>query len=140
MRMKRMPLRQFEEVLQRNWAPVQLVGDAVPDWLRGIPSSLVHSIYASGSVINGFSYSNNQISSGSLIGGIDVYRYSPDDPVNLNKDWYAVVSIPKSDSLLLIVDIDPNVDTEHWLNDIPERLKGAEILGVPSLASGSSMQ
>jgi hypothetical protein len=131
-----MSLNQFSDVLKRNWVPVQLVGNAVPDWLTGIPSSLLHSLYASGSVINGFSYSTNQIPSGSLIGGIDVYRHSPDDPVSLNKDWYAVVSIPNTDSMLLVVG--PIKDAEHWLDKIPERLQGAEVLGVPPLPRSDS--
>jgi hypothetical protein len=64
-----------------------------------------------------------------LIGGIDVYRNSPDDPVALNKDWYAVVTIADTDSMLLVRG--PVHDSEHWLNEIPERLKGASIVSVP---------
>lgn len=45
-----------------------------------------------------------------------MYRYSPDDPVALNRDWYPVISSASSDS-------------DHWLDKIPERLRGAEVLG-----------
>jgi hypothetical protein len=62
-------------------------------------------------------------------GGIDVYRNSRDDPVELNKDWYAVVAIPGTDTMFLVEG--PFKDDEHWLNEIPKRLRGAEILGVP---------
>ena len=130
MRVKLMPQQKFAEVMKREWAPVKLVGEAVPEWLKGIPTGVVHSIYASGTQLPGISYSNTAVSAASLIGGIHVYRNAPDDPVELNKDWYAVVAIPNSDSMLLV--LGPNKDAEHWLNEIPGKLKGAEILGVPA--------
>ena len=49
--------------------------------------------------------------------------------MNLNKDWYAVVAVPEKDAMYLISG--PFRDDEHWLDEIPERLKGAEVLGVP---------
>ncbi len=119
-----------------NWAPVQITGPDIPNFLSGIPKDTVHSIYASGTHLPGLSYSDESIPSGSLIGGIEVYRNAPDDPFDLNKDWYAVVTLPETDSMLLVVG--PNKDAEHWLNEIPERLKGAAILGVLAKLSDSS--
>ncbi len=129
MRIKKMPLCQFQAVMRRKWAPVQLIDDAIPRWLRSIPATVVHSVYASGSEDPGIPHSDPHVPSGSLIGGIDVYRKAPDDPCELNKDWYAVIVIPGSDDMLLVRG--PIKDAEHWLNDIPNRLKGAEILAVP---------
>jgi len=90
----------------------------------------LHSIFASGTIYSASAFSSLSIPSANLIGGIDVYRKSPDDPVDLNKDWYAVISVPNDDSMFLVVG--PYKDSEHWLNEIPGRLQGAEILGVPS--------
>lgn len=129
MRVKKMPISQFEEVMKRNWVPVKLIGSAIPDWMQGIPSSKINSILVSGTGFPIKPYSSNSISSGILMGGIDVYRNAPDDPVELNKDWYAVVIAPNNDNMLLVDG--PFKDIEHWLNEIPQRLKGVEVLGVP---------
>lgn len=128
-RIKKMPRHQFEHVLTLDWAPVKLEGEAIPDWLAGIPPEVLNSVYASGTPFPELPYSDSDIPSGSLIGGIDVYRNSPDDPVVLNKDWYGVITLAGSDSMLLIRG--PISDSEHWLDDIPERLKGATVVAVP---------
>jgi len=96
MRLKKMPIAQFEQVMERNWAPIQLTGDAKPDWLRAIPDPVLHRVLASGTKMPGFSYSSVLVPSGELIGGIDVYRDAPDDPVMLNKDWYGRREIPRN--------------------------------------------
>ena len=129
MRIKKMPQEQFSEVLKRNWVPVQLLAGAVPVWLQSIPSGILHSVYASGGPYALGVYSGNSIPSGELIGGIDVYRNAPDDPMDLNKDWYAVVRVDDADSMFLVAG--PLKDTEHWLNEIPSRLHNVEILSVP---------
>ena len=71
----------------------------MPTWLRNIPSDTLHSVYASGGGGIPSNYSGGAISSGVLIGGIDVYRNAPDDPVELNKDWYPVFSIAEADTI-----------------------------------------
>jgi hypothetical protein len=130
MKVKRMPYEQFDQVMQREWAPVQLMGTAIPGFLANIPTAILHSVYGSATSTPSVAYNDPRIPSAELLGGIDVYRYAADDPVELNKDWYAVVTIPNSESMLLVTG--PFKDAEHWLNDIPNRLKGAEILGVPA--------
>jgi hypothetical protein len=130
MKVKRMPYEQFYQVMDREWVPVQLMGTAIPEFLQNIPKELVHSVYGSATFMPTTAYSDPRIPSGNLLGGIDVYRHAPDDPVELNKDWYAVVTIPNGESMLLVTG--PFADAEHWLNEIPDRLKGAEILGVPA--------
>ncbi len=129
MRIKKMPEEQFIEVLKRNWTPVQLTGETIPMWLRNIPNDILHSVYASGGGGISSNYSGGAIPSGVLIGGIDVYRNAPDDPVALNKDWYPVFSVTDTDTVFLIAG--PIRDAEHWLNEIPSRLDNVEILAVP---------
>ena len=63
------------------------------------------------------------------MGSIEVYRYFPDDPVALNRDWYPMDTFASSDSMLLVRG--PISDSDHWLDKFPERLRGAEVLGVP---------
>ena len=128
-RIKKEPRPEFVAVMQRNWSPIELGGEAIPRWMGGLPSTLVHSVYASGSPIAGLSYSDSEVASADLMGSIGVYRYSPDDPVALNRDWYPTITLASSDSMLLVRD--PISDSDHWLNKIPERLRGAEVLGVP---------
>jgi hypothetical protein len=135
MRIKRMPEEQFIDVLKRNWLPVQLIEDAIPTWLRNIPKDTLHSVYASGGGGIPTNYSGGAIPSGVLIGGIDVYRNAPDDPVELNKDWYPVFSATDTDAIFLVAG--PIRDVEHWLNEIPSQLNNAEILAVPPASLGS---
>lgn len=129
MRIKRMPEDQFHEIMNRNWAPVQVAGEAIPTFLQHIPSDKLHSVYASGGPYTDVVYSGGAIPAGELIGGVDVYRYSPDDPVALNKDWYAVIKTSEVDTIFLVAG--PIKDNEHWLNEIPARLADVEILSVP---------
>lgn len=131
MRIKVMPENQFEAVRERNWVPVELVGEALPDWAKRIPKTIIHRVMASGGMMtSGVQYHGGAVvPSEMLIGGIDVYRYAPDDPVELNKDWYAVVVDPQRDDMLLVDG--PIKDAEHWLNEIPSRLNGIEVLAVP---------
>ena len=63
------------------------------------------------------------------MGSKEVYRYSTDDPVALNRDWHPIITFVSSDSMLLVQG--PVSDSDHWLDKIPERLRGAEVLGVP---------
>ena len=128
-RIKLMPKSQFEDVMKRSWRPVQLTGDAIPELLDSIPEERIQSIVASGTLPPGIEYSGDAVPSGEIIGGIDVYRYAPDDQVELNKDWYAIVTVSGEDTMLLVSG--PHRDDDHWLDEIPERLRGAEILGVP---------
>lgn len=122
-RRKTIPTTEFEEVFQRCWEPVVLVGDAVPQFAENIPACC---IIASGERISdGFDKSG----AGRLVGGIDVYRDAPDDPVALNKDWYAIIST--DDTRTLGID-GPKKDKEHWLDEIPARYAGAEIVGSSS--------
>lgn len=126
-----MPVAEFEQVMQRKWIPVILEESALPSWAKGIPQSVLAATLASGTLPTEASqtYSTKQIHSGQLIGGMDIYRHAPDDPVPLNKDWYAVIAHP-SDPTMLLVD-GPQKDAEHWLKSISKRCAGLEILGVP---------
>jgi hypothetical protein len=130
MKLKRMPVNAFEAVLERQWCPVELSGVSVPSFLQNLPPHLLNSVYASGTRMSGTFYSDHLIPSGELIGGIDVYRNAPDDPVALNKDWYPVVRVSGNDTLFLVTG--PWRDAEHWIDKVPERLKGADVVAVPA--------
>lgn len=58
---------------------------------------------------------------------MDIYRHAADDPVPLNKDWYAIVL--SDDPNVLVVD-GPYKDSEHWLSEIPTRYEGAKVTGA----------
>lgn len=125
-----MPVSEFEEIMKLNWSRVKLAGEALPSWMKSIPESVMVETLASGTgVASAQNYSSEQIPSGKLIGGIDVYRRASDDPVPFNKDWYAVVVHPDNPTMLLVDG--PQKDAEHWLESIAERCEGIKILGVP---------
>jgi hypothetical protein len=128
MKIKKMPENQFREIMKRNWVPVQVSGGAIPTFLRHIPSFKLHAVYASGGPYTDMVYSGGAVPADGLIGGIDVYRNAPDDPVALNKDWYAVIRTADQTDYLVA---GPIKDNEHWLNELPARLANVEILSVP---------
>lgn len=128
-RLKRILRSEFEEVLNRGSEPVVLEGEAMPRFLRAIPDAVRCRIIASGQDIAAAHYSSELLSEGLLVGGIDVYRHSPDDPVPFNKDWYAVVATA-TDPTFLFVD-GPKKEEHRWLPEIPERYAGVEIIGTP---------
>jgi len=116
MRVKTMRMDEFSDIQARNWTPVEFVGDAVPEFLSGVPRHVAFRFLASG---------ENNAADSALVGGIDVYRRAPDDPVALNKDWYAVRA--NADGVLRVHG--PIRDAEHWLDEVPRRYEGIEVLG-----------
>ena len=127
-RFKQLSRSQFQEVLKLNWTPVKLTGSMVPDFLKSAPEGLIHSVYASGTVISEHLY-GEPLKLGNHIGGIEVYRNAPDDPVNFNKDVYAVFVNASDDLKFLVLGL--NKDKEHWINEIPDRFDGVNILLPP---------
>jgi hypothetical protein len=67
-----MPRPGFEAVVQRNGSPVKLEGDEIHQWLQALPSTLVHSVYASGGPNPGFAYSDADAASADPMGSIEV--------------------------------------------------------------------
>lgn len=129
MKIKKMPEDQFQEIMIRNWVPVQVTGGAIPAFLQNVPSNKLHSVYASGGPYTDNGYTGGAIPAGEILGGIDVYRNSPDDPVALNKDWYVIIKPFELELYFLVAG--PIKDNEHWLNEVPARLANVEILTVP---------
>jgi len=106
---------------------MRLVGSAIPGWAQNIPPKSVYMFMASGEPLQ---YRTSRfVPSKRVIGGIDVYRYSPDDPVELNKDWYAVTEESHHSKVLFV--IGPFKDTRHWLNkaELPKWFKTAKVAG-----------
>lgn len=130
-RIKKISRALFEVVMDRHWTPVELVEDALPEFAKAVPSEVRFRVLASGeynaAVVR--NYTSKLIPAGELVGGVDVYRNAPDDPVALNKDWYAVVRSPHDPTMLLVDG--PIRDDEHWLHELPGRYQGVEVLGVP---------
>ena len=77
---------QLQDIQNREWSIVKLEGNAIPELFGGIPDSVLYAVYASGGPFPGISYSDPSIGTANLIGGIDIFRNSPDDPVAYNKD------------------------------------------------------
>lgn len=119
----------FVDVMSRAWTPVEVAGDLLPPFARAIPEDIRFRVLASGAPSGGL-YSSPLIPSGELIGGYDVYRLAPDDDVELNRDWYAVVRSDSHPTMLLIDGPHTEAD-QHWMNEIPARFEGAEILAAP---------
>lgn len=128
-RFKKILKEQFSAIQKREWKPLN-ISNQIPDYLKNIPQETLNSIYASGTFSKTNAAGDEPLPSGNIIGGIDVYRNAPDDPVELNKDWYAVIEDPNNDSMYLIKG--PIKNNEHWIDQIPTRLSTVEILCVPS--------
>ena len=133
MRIKAIPRVAFAPVMEHRWEPVELCDDSIPVFASSIPRQTLFRFLASGEANANTQYSTDRIPFGRLVGGFDVYRRAPEDPVRLNKDWYAVVD-PCDGSENLLVD-GPQKDNEHWLNEVPRRYNGIRILGSPTKSS-----
>lgn len=126
MRNKMMLKDEFEPICRYEWEPLELVGNSKPNFIRGIPNHVLHLVIASGTRGAGFDYSSEEISHGKRMGGLEVFRYSPDDPVELNKDCYLVFTDPNKVDGYVVVG--PNKDSEHWIDRVPFRFRGIKRL------------
>jgi hypothetical protein len=113
---------EFDDVQRRNWDAVELIGDARPTFIAGMPEKVLYRFIASGQEV----IQPNDIGTSIPVGGIDVYRYSPDDPVRFNKDRYEVLLQPSGG----LIARGPFKDDEHWLNEVPRRYEEIEVLGA----------
>jgi hypothetical protein len=130
---KSMPAEEFKVVLEGQWAPVRLEPVSWPGWLRNIPKGKVKAVIASGDVAPGIPhFTEDDLANATFeIGGIDVYRYAePKDGVKLNKDWYSVVYDPSAPDKFAVVG--PIKDSEHWIDELPDRLKHLDLAPVPT--------
>lgn len=107
-----------------QWIPAQYMADSYPEWMQNIPKEKIHSVYASASSIPSMSDDGRTI-----VGGMDIFRYAePRDQVLLNKDHVLIVQDGDGKDKFLIDG--PYKDHEHWINDIPKRLIGANLIEI----------
>lgn len=126
-RRKKIRRAEFEAVFLEDWEPVTLQGDAIPSFARRLAGEVACTFIASGQTLASTPYALPGVPGATLVGGIDVWRDSPDDPVAFNKDWYAVLA-SEADPEVLFVD-GPQRDSEHWRNAIPSRYQGIKLIG-----------
>ena len=115
-----MSFDEFERISELEWLRVKVEGTPPFSWMANFPADLGYEVYASGSNQPNATHSSPLIPSGQVIGGIDVYRKYPDDPVNYNKDCYAVILDPNNEEWLYIKG--PVKDYQHWTDDLPEHI------------------
>jgi len=72
------------------------------------------------------------------VGGMDLFRNAKNhsESVDWNKDHYVIIRDPKRNDELLMYG--PLTDHEHWINEIPKRLKNVEILTFDKKGSAFS--
>jgi len=114
----------FYELGKESWVAKQLVGQAVPPWLRR-PG---FSVYASGDC----GLPRIEVWGGKLrqpvVGGVDVIKPDADDALRgypWNMYHYVVVS-----GATLQAYGPFKVPGQHWLREIPEHLRSARTFGV----------
>ncbi|HVS64392.1 MAG TPA: hypothetical protein VMT85_12920 [Thermoanaerobaculia bacterium] len=126
-RPKKIRRSEFEAVFVEDWEPVTLQDDAIPSFARRLAGEVSCTFIASGQTLASVPYVLRGVPDATLVGGIDVWRDSPDDPVAYNKDWYAVLA-SETDPEVLFVD-GPQRDAEHWRDAIPSRYADAKVIG-----------
>lgn len=89
---------EFKQIKDREWAPVELDEDALPEWMKGIPKEQRERVFASGSNIGNFDIELG----GEHVGGFLVFRDATEhkEPYDWNKDKYLVIRDPKNDNAL----------------------------------------
>ncbi len=112
-------------ISEKNWTPVELIGNGLPESLKQIPSDQRLRVFASGCVLT----SVESVPDGSLIGGVDVFRLAKThpEPVDYNKDHYAVKKSTMGEPILLLYNEN---DNEHWIENIPDRLNNVEVIST----------
>ncbi len=127
-RLKKIRRSEFEAVFVEDWEPVYLEGEAMPGFARGIPGAVRCCVIASGQDLASVRYPCPQLPGARIVGGIDVWRHSPDDPEPFNKDWYRVLESPETPDTLYVEG--PHKDSEHHHPRIPERYSGVKVIGA----------
>lgn len=125
MRLKWIEEHEFERIARWNWQRVSFPFDERPTFLQNIPATVVCTIAASGVLCGTQFYSNRVIPSGVLVGGYDLWRHAPDDPVRYNKDHYDVISLGVPGRLAVY---GPSKDSEHWADNLPHWIDGIPIV------------
>lgn len=119
-RVKLVPAEEFAPIQDHDWSPVELAEPLSA--MRGVPRGMLYKFLASGQ----HNYETEMRAE--RVGGFDLYRESPDDPVRYNKDHYDVY--PAQNGMLRIVG--PLKDDEHWIDDLPLRYRGAPVIKIGS--------
>jgi hypothetical protein len=127
LRIKYITEKEFELIKRREWSPVELTYNTLPNWVKSIPEDKRRHVYASGS---GLKKLNHQYAECKVVGGIDIFRNAKSEiePVDWNKDHYVIIRTSENDDALLV--IGPLKDNEHWINEIPGRFRNVEILSL----------
>ena len=123
-----MTVGEFELVFARAWEPVLLGVDDRPDWMQAIPEEKLYAVIVSGDIEPGTTgFSEADLANVTFeVGGIDVYRHAETiDGVRLNKDWYRVILDPQNPLHLIVTG--PHRDSEHWIDDLPTRLRHLDV-------------
>lgn len=117
---------EFDSIANHNWNPVILEEKNIPRAFEGMPDYKLYMCIGSGSYtevnpeVDGNKTLTNQV------GGIDVYRIAEEkDDAALNKDWYRIMLNPSDPNSFYLIKQANKRSTEHWLDDIPERLDKA---------------
>jgi len=115
---------EFRPLKERNWRPVELAYNALPTWMKAIPERQRVHVYGSGSPLGEYGEQYQE----TVMGGLDVFRDSRNhqEGVNWNIDHYVIIRDTVNGGALLMYG--PFRDHEHWINEIPKRLKNVEIL------------
>lgn len=128
MRIKRMKISEFQPILERDWTRLDMTSVA-PEWMWAVPAVLC---LASGSNIQPVTTSVEGRLFSDAVGGMDVFRHDPQDAHaggTYNKDHYVIVRDADENYLLVF---GPFKDAEHWVDTIPAKYQGVEILLPPT--------
>lgn len=130
MKIKTVSRIEFAKIIeQHKWAPVKLLRKQYPAIFRNIPEKKVAMVAASGDFTEPIGELLHERNISGVIGGIDVIRRDNNDikiGYPFNKDHYVIFKSTPSGDILIMEG--PFKDNEHWLSEIPERLKNARVL------------
>jgi hypothetical protein len=122
---------EFAKIIELyKWAPVKLLKKQYLEIFKNIPEEKIIMMAASGDFAEPIEEMLNGKRISGIVGGVDVVRWDKKDckiGYPFNKDHYVIL---KSGSREILVIEGPLKDSEHWLTELPKRLRHADVLEV----------
>lgn len=126
-RLKAMSRSEFGK-FNRDWQPIRLIGEAVPELFHDISDDDSWSFVVSGqNQCESYPYSNERIQ-GNQVGGMNTYRRNTDSRAPYKMYWYRIID-SGGEQLIVAGPFKKKGPKGHFLDRFPEEFMRIEVVG-----------